>query len=91
MLALVIRRKGLLDAFRRNNFSNNKLTSQAPLRKRLRNTSVALTGIHHTPVLVHRTSEQRYEIYAMRTFALSVWEWLSDAALPFGYEIEAGA
>ena len=44
----------------------------------------ALTGIHHTPVLVHRSGEQRYEIYAMRTFALSVWEWLSDAALPLG-------
>jgi heterotetrameric sarcosine oxidase gamma subunit len=48
----------------------------------------ALTGIHHTPVLVHRTGEQRYEIYAMRTFARSVWEWLTDAALPFGYEVE---
>jgi sarcosine oxidase subunit gamma len=50
----------------------------------------ALTGIHHTPVLIHRSGEQRYEIYAMRTFALSVWEWLTDAALPFGYEVEAG-
>ena len=49
----------------------------------------ALTGIHHTPVLVHRSSERRYEIYAMRTFALAVWEWLADAALPFGYEIVA--
>jgi len=48
----------------------------------------ALTGIHHTPVLVHRSGEQRYEIYAMRTFARSVWEWLTDAALPFGYEVE---
>jgi heterotetrameric sarcosine oxidase gamma subunit len=47
----------------------------------------ALTGLHHTPVLVHRASEQRFEIYAMRTFALSVWEWLIDAALPFGYEV----
>jgi methylglutamate dehydrogenase subunit D len=49
----------------------------------------ALTGLHHTPVLVHSTGERRYEIYAMRTFALSVWEWLADAALPYGYEIEA--
>jgi methylglutamate dehydrogenase subunit D len=49
----------------------------------------ALTGLHHTPVLVHRTAETRYEIYAMRTFALSVWEWLTDAALPFGYDVEA--
>lgn len=51
----------------------------------------ALSGIHHTPVLVHRAGEQRFEIYAMRTFALSVWEWLSDAALPFGYEVQGSA
>lgn len=51
----------------------------------------ALTGIHHTPVMVHRVGEQRFEIYAMRSFALSVWEWLTDAALVFGYEVEAPA
>ena len=51
----------------------------------------ALSGIHHTPVLVHRAGEQRFEIYAMRTFALSVWEWLSDAALVFGYEVQGSA
>jgi heterotetrameric sarcosine oxidase gamma subunit len=51
----------------------------------------ALTGLHHTPVLVHRTAEAIYEIYAMRTFALSVWEWLTDAALPFGYDVQAPA
>ncbi len=46
-----------------------------------------LTGVHHTPVLVHRSAAERYEIYAMRTFAQSVWDWLTDAALPFGYEV----
>lgn len=51
----------------------------------------ALTGIHHTPVIVHRVSENRFEIYAMRSFAASIWEWLTDAALVFGYEVEAGA
>jgi heterotetrameric sarcosine oxidase gamma subunit len=51
----------------------------------------ALSGIHHTPVLVHRAGEQRFEIYAMRTFALSVWEWLSDAALVFGYGVQKGS
>ena len=49
----------------------------------------ALTGLHHTPVLIHRIREDRFEIYAMRTFALSVWEWLTDAALEFGYETAA--
>lgn len=43
----------------------------------------AMTGIHHTPVLVHCTSENRFEIYALRTFALSVYDWLTDAALEF--------
>jgi heterotetrameric sarcosine oxidase gamma subunit len=47
----------------------------------------ALTGLHHTPVLIHRTAADRYEIYAMRTFAHSIWEWLTDAALPVGYDI----
>ena len=48
----------------------------------------ALTGLHHTPVLLHRSDENRYELYAMRTFAQSVWDWLIDAALPFGYDVE---
>jgi len=49
----------------------------------------ALTGLHHTPVLIHRAGADRYDIYAMRSFALSVWEWLTDAALEFGYDIVA--
>ena len=47
----------------------------------------AQTGLHHTPVLVWRSARDRYEIFALRTFALSVWEWLADAALPLGYEV----
>jgi len=47
----------------------------------------AQTGLHHTPVLIHRVAADRYEIYALRTFALTVWDWLTDAALEFGYEI----
>ncbi|MGH6932910.1 MAG: sarcosine oxidase subunit gamma [Dongiaceae bacterium] len=49
----------------------------------------ALTGLHHTPVLVHRVESDRYDIYAMRSFALTVWEWLADAAFEFGYDITA--
>jgi sarcosine oxidase subunit gamma len=43
----------------------------------------AMTGIHHTPVLVHCVNENHFEIYALRTFALSVYDWLTDAALEF--------
>jgi len=49
----------------------------------------ALTGLHHTPILIHRAGADRYELYAMRSFALSVWEWLTDAAWEFGYDIVA--
>ena len=47
----------------------------------------ALTGLHHTPVLVLRTRATRFELYVLRTFAVWTWEWLTDAALPYGYEV----
>jgi heterotetrameric sarcosine oxidase gamma subunit len=40
----------------------------------------AMTGIHHTPTLIHCTGPESFHIYAMRSFALSVWETLVDAA-----------
>jgi sarcosine oxidase subunit gamma len=43
----------------------------------------AMTSLHHTPVLLHCVAPQRLELYAMRTFAANVWEWLEDAALEF--------
>ena len=45
--------------------------------------SVALTGIHHTPVTVHCTGDHSFDIYVMRTFALNVWEVITDAARVF--------
>ena len=47
----------------------------------------AQTALHHTGVLLERCAPQRYELYVLRTFALSIWEWLLDAAAPTGYEI----
>jgi methylglutamate dehydrogenase subunit D len=47
----------------------------------------AQTALHHTGVLLERRAQDRYELYVLRTFALSTWEWLLDAALPVGYEI----
>lgn len=43
----------------------------------------ALTGIHHTPAAVHCTGDHSFDLYVMRTFALNVWEVLTDAALEF--------
>jgi methylglutamate dehydrogenase subunit D len=39
-----------------------------------------LTGIHHTPATIHCIGDNSFHIYALRTFALNVWEWLCDAA-----------
>jgi sarcosine oxidase subunit gamma len=47
----------------------------------------ALTGLQGTPVLLHRTGLYRYELYVLRSFADWIWEWLTDAALPLGYEL----
>lgn len=50
--------------------------------------SFALTGLHHTPVMVLRTGATRFELYVLRTFAVWTWEWLTDAALPYGYDVD---
>ena len=39
-----------------------------------------MTGIHHTPVTIHCIRDDTFHIYALRTFAVSVWEWVVDAA-----------
>ena len=43
----------------------------------------AVARIHLSPVLLPFTTGHRFEIYALRTFALSVYDWLTDAALEF--------
>lgn len=43
----------------------------------------ALTGVHHMPLAIHCIAEDAFHLYAMRTFAMSVYEWLTDAALEF--------
>ena len=45
--------------------------------------TVVLTGIHHTPVTVHCTGENAFDVYVMRTFARDVWDAITDAALRF--------
>ena len=48
--------------------------------------SFAQTGLHHVGVLLERAGPEQFEIYALRTYAASTWDWLVDAALPYGYE-----
>ena len=43
----------------------------------------AQTGIHHVPVLIHCVAGEIFHLFVMRTFALSIWDYVSDAALEF--------
>ena len=43
----------------------------------------AMTGIHHTPVTVHCLADNRFDLYVLRTFALNVWEVITDAGLEY--------
>jgi methylglutamate dehydrogenase subunit D len=45
--------------------------------------SVALTGIHHTPVTLHCTGEDAVDVYVMRSFARDVWDAITDVSLRF--------
>ncbi len=47
----------------------------------------AQAGLHHSGVMLHRVLNDRYELYLPRTFAVSLFEWLSDAAWPLGYDV----
>lgn len=49
--------------------------------------SVASSAIHHVSVKLWR-SEDGYNIFIPRGFALSLWELFNQAASQFGYEIE---
>jgi len=53
--------------------------------------SFVQTGIHHVGVLIHRTTEMRFEILTPVTWARSVWELICLNAAPFGYNVEGKA
>ncbi|MGH6948603.1 MAG: sarcosine oxidase subunit gamma [Kiloniellales bacterium] len=50
---------------------------------------VALGAIHEMGVTLRRDSEQAFALYVFRSFALSSFEWLTDAALETGCRLEA--
>jgi methylglutamate dehydrogenase subunit D len=63
--------------------ARNVLAHCAPLdfhEKVFRPGMFAQTGIHHTPVLIHCVTDDIFHVYALRTFARSVWDWVTDAA-----------
>jgi sarcosine oxidase subunit gamma len=43
----------------------------------------ALTGLEHTPVMIHCTGAESFHLYVLSTFAVNVWDWLMDASLEY--------
>ena len=49
--------------------------------------AVAQTAVHHIGTLVHRREAEVFDLFVFRGFALSFWEWLTDASLEYGYRV----
>ena len=48
--------------------------------------------VHHLPVLLHRLNQRGaavFELHVARTYAVSMFEWIGDHAVRFGYEVSA--
>jgi heterotetrameric sarcosine oxidase gamma subunit len=45
--------------------------------------------LHHLGVMVIRVSKDAYDIYALASFAQDVFEAVADAAIEFGYTVDA--
>jgi sarcosine oxidase subunit gamma len=46
-------------------------------------------NIHHMGVLVHRAAADAFDLYVFRGFAVSLLEWLTDAATEYGCAVDA--
>ena len=45
-------------------------------------------SIHHMQVLVHRVAADAFDLYVFRGFAVSLLEWLTDAAAEYGCTVD---
>jgi sarcosine oxidase subunit gamma len=49
---------------------------------------VAQSAIHEVGAVVRRLSPDSFDLYVYRGFALSFWEWLTEAAAETGYRVD---
>jgi methylglutamate dehydrogenase subunit D len=49
---------------------------------------VAQSAIHEVGVVLRRLSPESFDLYVYRGFALSFWEWLTEAAAETGYRVD---
>jgi heterotetrameric sarcosine oxidase gamma subunit len=47
--------------------------------------SCAATGFARMRVIVWRSLDARFDLFVGRSYALSLWDWLAEAALEFGF------
>lgn len=51
--------------------------------------SFAQSVIHHIPLLVHRVDAgETFDGYVAREYAVSLWEWLTEATQSIGGRVE---
>lgn len=50
---------------------------------------VAGSAVHGIDVVLHRSGEQAFDLYVLRSYAVSFWAWLTDSAAAFGYRVAA--
>lgn len=48
----------------------------------------AATDLLHIPVIIHNLDYYSYDVYVSLSYALSLWEWLTDGAGEFGYQVD---
>lgn len=46
------------------------------------------TKLDHVAVLLHCLDRDRFDLFALRSYAVSLYEWILDAALEFGCRVE---
>jgi sarcosine oxidase subunit gamma len=49
---------------------------------------VAQSAIHEVGVILRRLSPDSFDLYVYRGFALSFWDWLTEAAAETGYRVD---
>lgn len=48
----------------------------------------AATDLLHIPAIIHNLDDYSYDVYVSRSYALSLWDWLTDGAEEFGYQVD---
>lgn len=51
--------------------------------------AAASSAIHHMGITVVRIDETCFDVFAMTSFAGSLWEWVTDAAVEYGWQVSA--